>query len=477
VVSVITLTPGSLGITELVSAAAGSALDVGAGIGVVVALIVRVVGAAAVGLVALVAAASGGTAGSTARRAEARRATDRSLRVLHVASSYPFDEEDPTAPFMAEMLEALAAEGVDVTAIVPDAPGMTGGSRRGVVVVPYRFPFWRRRTWGHGSSQRSSGRVRPAAVIAAPFAMVSMVRSLRREIRRRRPDVVHLHWLFPQGIAALAVPRSIPIVLSVHGAGVRLAVRRPFTRPLARLASGRIDHVIGASRTILDQLAGIVPDVLDRSSIVEHGAGSMFGPGDRAAARRTLDVDEREFLVLAVGRLVPLKGFPDAIAAIGGIEAPARLVLAGDGPARAEIVEAADRLAPGRVTFLGAIGRSDLAAWYTAADCVVIPSIQGEGGTDTGPVVLVEALASGRPVVSTAIGMAPRLVMDGVNGYLVPEGDSEAIEGAFERIRAAADSLDEASRRSFEHHGGWDRVAAVVERRYEIETERFTQPM
>ena len=70
--------------------------------------------------------------------------------------------------------------------------------------------------------------------------------------------------------------------------------------------------------------------------------------------------------------------------------------------------------------------------------------MQGEGGADTGPVVLVEALASGRPVVSTAVGMAPRVVVDGVNGHLVPEANPRALADALARVRSADGSMDDA---------------------------------
>ena len=93
-------------------------------------------------------------------------------------------------------------------------------------------------------------------------------------------------------------------------------------------------------------------------------------------------------------------------------------------------------------------------------------SVHTTHDVDSGPVVLMEALASGRPVVSTPIGMAPDVIVDGVNGYLVPEADPAALAHAIDRALERSKELGRAAAESFARIGDWDRAGADLEDAY-----------
>lgn len=139
------------------------------------------------------------------------------------------------------------------------------------------------------------------------------------------------------------------------------------------------------------------------------------------------------FRILCVGRLVPWKGqslLVEATARLVELGIDAHLTLIGDGPKRAELETLADRCRiPDRVTLLGAVGQDEIRAHYERADAVCLPSF-AEGV----PVVLMEAMALQRPVVSTRIMGIPELVEDGVEGLLVPPGDLGSLVRALERL-------------------------------------------
>ena len=142
------------------------------------------------------------------------------------------------------------------------------------------------------------------------------------------------------------------------------------------------------------------------------------------------------FVVLSVARLAPQKGLEVLLGAVKLIAdrgTDVHLVLVGDGPMRARLHRRAERLGiTDRVTLAGAVGQDELANYYAGADVFCLPSF-AEGV----PVVLMEAMASGRPVVATRIAGIPELVEDGVSGLLVAPGNADELTLALERLASS----------------------------------------
>jgi len=140
--------------------------------------------------------------------------------------------------------------------------------------------------------------------------------------------------------------------------------------------------------------------------------------------------------VLCVCRLVPAKGLDVLMAALAALSVrgtEVRLVLVGSGPLDGALRDKARDLGlEEQVCFEGAVGQDDIARYYREADVFCLPSF-AEGL----PVVLMEAMATGRPVVATRITGIPELVDDGVSGFLVAPGSVEQLVGALERLAAS----------------------------------------
>ncbi len=143
--------------------------------------------------------------------------------------------------------------------------------------------------------------------------------------------------------------------------------------------------------------------------------------------------------ILAVGRFVEKKGFPTLIEACAvlrqrGIPFTCDLIGSGNQQALLEDLIARRGLG-GQVTVRGALALEEVASEMRAASLVVLPCIlAADGNMDALPTVLLEAMASGVPVVSTALSGIPEIVVDGETGYLVEPGDAVALAGAMERI-------------------------------------------
>jgi glycosyltransferase involved in cell wall biosynthesis len=382
------------------------------------------------------------------------------MRVLIVTRQFPNAEEPFSSSFNRQQFAALAERcEVEVLASIPWFPGarafsrwtaagrLTGVPRRdeiaGLPVVHPRYLHVPR-----------FGRTAAGALYAA---------SMLREIlpRRGRHDVLLGSWAFPDGVAAVALAKllGVPAVVKVHGSDMNVIARTPAAARNLRWALPRARRVVAVSRPLADAVASFgVPR--ERIDVVLNGVdGDLFRPRDRAEARARLGHagDARKWL-LYVGRLEEPKGVLDlveAFARVAARRADVRLVLVGDGAARA----ACERAAAGRgdLLFAGARPLDEVARWMAACDALVLPS-WAEGT----PNVVLEALASGRRVVATAVGGTPDVVTGPELGELVPPRRPDALAAALSRAADATYDGAEVARAGA--RGGWRESALGLER-------------
>jgi len=182
----------------------------------------------------------------------------------------------------------------------------------------------------------------------------------------------------------------------------------------------------------------LIPGAIDTAEFAAAGADAAR----RAAVRAEWGLDDAAAAapgcaVGVVGRLVGGKGhgcFLAAAARLADTPAVAKFLIVGEGPERAALEAEAGRLgvADGRVLFTGF--RDDVPAVLAALDILVLPSTDAE----VLPLVVMEALAAGRPVVATSVGGVPEMIEDGVSGLLVPPGDADALAAALRRLTGDA---------------------------------------
>lgn len=235
---------------------------------------------------------------------------------------------------------------------------------------------------------------------------------------------IHAYYAHtPADVAARAAARlGIPYGFSAHARDAR----KVEPRELARRARGAA--VVTACNTdvaaVLD-LAGVRP------RLVPHGVDtSRFCPGSGTLRER--------LQLLAVGRLVEKKGFLVLLHAVARLNAPFALRIVGDGPERPRLARAVEQLGlAGRVALAGGCTHADLAAEYASADVVIVPSIEDSAGDRDGlPNVVLEAMASARPVVASRIAAIPTAVVHQSTGWLVEPGDPHALARAISGLAA-----------------------------------------
>ena len=359
------------------------------------------------------------------------------MNVLMVTSSYPKFPGDVTAPFIESIAQGVAARGHAVDVLLPHHPQLRLNGQHPVRLLPYRYaPREEWCQWGYAQSLEADHRLRGSAYLLAPLVAVALRGALSSLLQDRRYDVVHVHWLVPNAILVDDIVRTqgAAMVVSLHGSDVFVAERLGPARWMARQALRRAGAVTACSGDLHRRVLALGARA-SRTRTVPYGVDvQVFSPREPSSdIRARLGVSADSFLVLALGRLVEKKGFRylvEAAARTGGIE----VVLAGEGDLRAELQALALSLhAP--VRLVGALDRATMAGALAEADVVVVPSVVDRAGNVDGlPNALLEAMASGRPLVATTAGGIPDVVSHEANGLLVPEKDAPALAAALRRL-------------------------------------------
>jgi len=283
-----------------------------------------------------------------------------------------------------------------------------------------------------------------------------------RLMQPRRPSLIHAHFGI-EGVSALplAVKLKIPLVTTFHGFDAtlrtRAMLRSPayFHYPLSRGKLARQgDLFLCASSFIRQRLLSTgYPEARTRTQYIGVNCRAISVRGD----------SEESPLILHVARLVEVKGtryLLRAFASLGRRYDGVRLVIIGDGPLRARLEALAASLgARERVEFLGALPHADVLAWIRKAAMLVLPGIRTSTGREEGlGMVLLEAAATGLPIIGSRVGGIPECIHDGRTGFLVPERDEHALA---EKITELLD--DPLKRRQMGLAG-----RALVERQFDL---------
>ena len=339
----------------------------------------------------------------------------RKRKLLVTASTFPRWEGDTEPRFVLDLASHMTDE-FDVTTLVPAAPGAKNREvLDGVEVIRYHyFPIHKWETLCYPGAIVPRIKEKKIRVLLVPFLFLSLYFHLLRLLPQF--DVVHAHWLIPQGIVQSFFKK--PYIVTGHGGDVTSLNKGIFKRMKIRCLK-RAKKVTVVSdhlrKRVIELVPEIEPDVISMGVDIskfgkQHFVPDYFGQGNKK-------------VVLFVGRLAEIKGVTYLLEAMKSIDA--LLVIVGDGPLRADL-EAQAIAIKDKVVFLGAKTHEELKTLYASADIFVAPSVTAKDGGQEGlGLVILEALASGLPVVASRSGGIVQLIKDGINGFLCDEKNVE----------------------------------------------------
>jgi colanic acid/amylovoran biosynthesis glycosyltransferase len=357
-------------------------------------------------------------------------------KLLVLASTYPARTGDGTPQFVRD-LATVEALNYQTRVLVPSVPGGTPREADGGLEVR-RFRYFPRR-WedladGAILENLRSRRSRWAQVL--PLFLAEVL-AIRREVRRTKPDVIHVHWLIPQGLAALIAAPNVPKLVTTPGGDV-YGLRDGVSRRLIRAVLKNADAVTTMNTDMRDRLVGLGADPASTVVLPMGADVAAIRPLAASAKRRTARI-------LFVGRMVEKKGLSVLFAALRLLdETRYELRVVGDGPLRAQLTGVSSGLS---ATFVGALGREALAAEYGAASIAVFPSVAAASGDQDGlPVALLEAMSVGCAVVASDLPGLRDAVVDGVSGLLTTPGSAEDLAAALRRLLGDPQLCDQLGR-------------------------------
>jgi len=267
---------------------------------------------------------------------------------------------------------------------------------------------------------------------------IGAINAVRTYIRDEDVDVLHSHG-YKSNIYGFAASKLTgrPIVSTCHN-WIAADLKTRLYYKIDKRILPYFNKVVAVSDAIVKELAviGVKPDKVE---LIFNGIGTeRFRDVDRSM-RKEFGIGEGTMVVGSVGRLVEEKGLDLLLEAAASVlvRFPKTVfLLVGDGPLRAALEDKATALnISDKIIFVGI--RKDIPRVYSAFDIFVLPSLL-EGL----PMVLLEAMAAARPILTSSVGAIPKVINDGRQGLLIPPGDVGAIEGGLLRLLGDRDFSD-----------------------------------
>jgi glycosyltransferase involved in cell wall biosynthesis len=295
-------------------------------------------------------------------------------------------------------------------------------------------------------------------LISRPFNGWMEARALLPAVRAFAPDLIFSCFLYPEGYAALRIGKTlgVPSVAMSIGSDIN-RIGDPITAQHTRSVLRASDFLVTVSGDLRDKAIamGAAPE---KTRVVVNGCDpAVFHPAERAAARHELHIDPAAEAVVYIGRMDVKKGLRELVEAAARLHSARprlSIYMVGEGPDRPiveSVIQARDAVS--YIHTLPGCAFNEVAVWMAAANLVTLPSYM-EGC----PNVVLEALASGRPVVATKVGGIPEIMSGGCGRLVVPR-DSGAL------AQALAEVLDkdwDASAISAHGSRSWEVVTAEL---------------
>lgn len=348
-------------------------------------------------------------------------------RVLMLTSTLPRWEGDSEPRFVLDLAKQLSDD-FDIEILAPHTQGAARSEiLEGIKVIRFRywFPRWESVAYQGGITWRL--RENRARIFQIPLFLCSLAWHLfRRLTQTPRINLIHAHWLIPQGLVAVLVrglaARRVPVVTTSHG-GDLFGLQGSIWKTIKRKVLRESDAVTVVSRAMADTasnlVSGINPIVIPMGTDLTKTFTPQLEP-------RTGPIKN----LLFVGRLVERKGVKyllEALALVVKRHPDVHLRVIGHGPMQSSLESYANRLGLKEVvSFLGPRLHHELPEYYRQADLTVFPSCDQEGFG----LVMVEAMGSGCPVIASNLAAVGDVIEDGVSGTLVAPADSVELANA-----------------------------------------------
>ena len=355
-------------------------------------------------------------------------------RLLVLTTTYPRWPGDTEPPFVHRLCVQLSAD-FEVSVLAPHTQGAkTDEVIDGVRVQRYRYWLERWQVLAYQGGLVANLKRNKWRLLLLPWLLLAQARAIRCAVASGGVDVIHAHWVLPQGLGArlalLGLHNQPRLICTSHG-GDLLGFDGVAMRALKRWVLQRAAMLTTVSQLIADKAQALGVGPL-KQRVVPMGIDTDQMNAGPSVSRAAMEL-------LFVGRMVEKKGLPTLLEAMASLYQRwpgATLTLVGDGPLRPMLEARCQTLGlQACVHFVGALPNAELPAYYSRATVCVAPSVvTAEGDQEGLPVTLMEAMACRCPVVASRLGGIAEVIEHEVSGLLVAPRDVAALVTALERM-------------------------------------------
>ena len=384
------------------------------------------------------------------------------MKILVVTSTFPRWIDDTGPGFVYWLCLKLKEKGHEITVIAPHH----GNSRmsenmQGLRIRRFRYFFESWQLLAYSGGILNNIKRNPALAILVPFFLVSQALAIHREVREQNFDLIHAHWIIPQGFLCALLNqykygKTVPVLCTSHGSDVN-ALNNFMLKKLKQWTIMACDHLTIVSNDMKNKCMALgIPE--QKLSVISMGVDlkNIFIP-----VKGTVRNNNR---VLYVGRLVEKKGISTLISAISlthKIHPDIELVIVGDGPQRESLVMQVRNLGlEDNITFLGGIPNEELPVIYSSAAVTVMPSLQEGLG-----MVIIEALGCGSAVIASALTAIKDIIEHDMTGLLFEPNNSRELADCIQLLlsdREHRDKIAEMGRKFVLDRFDWE----IIIRKY-----------
>lgn len=365
-----------------------------------------------------------------------------SKRVLVIATTFPRWQNDTTPAFVYELSKRLQNNGFKIFVLAPHHNGAEKFEIMDGMRI-YRFPYF----WPEKYQKLAyEGGILPnikrsnLSKIQVPFLFLSELYYTFKLIKKERIDVIHTHWIIPNGLIGAFCKKFFGIrhILTIHAAGLFALEQLPFKKNIANFIVNNSDEITVVSSYIKERLINVVSPALrgilnDKLKIIPMGVHvELYQKETDVDYLKSKNNIRSKFSLLFIGRLAEKKGVKFLIKAMARISLTNKdvtLIICGDGPLRKELQQqVSDLKLRDFVRFTGYITDNEKLDYLKLSDILIVPSIVTEFGDTEGlPVVILEGLAAGKPIIASDVSGIKDVITDGVNGFLIEPNNPDQI--------------------------------------------------
>ncbi len=358
-------------------------------------------------------------------------------KVLVFASTFPRWKDDTNPPFVYELSKRLTKY-FDIVVLTPYYPGSKKYEEMDGMKV-YRFKYFLEKY----QKLAGSGGILPTIkknkwyIFQVPFFLLGEFLALRKIVKKENPDIIHSHWILPQGFISYLnykISRT-PYIVTTWGGDMFVFKKKGAVSALLRKIYSKVlnnsKNSTSVNMVFLDEMKSVTQNK-EKIRYIPNGVDSkLFTPEKKDNSLRKKYGITGPFL-LFIGRITEKKGISYLIEAMPEVKKQipnAKLMIIGSGELEDSLKQLSSNLnVSNSIIFTGPITNKELPKYYASADLFIAPSITTKDGDREGfPTVFLESMSSGTPVLTTKIDGIKEIIIEGKNGFLVDQKSSSQL--------------------------------------------------